>query len=416
MKKQLCTLVIVLITTGTSFAQGNGNSANTPADTAANSQASLRWKLSGNQIQGAEFIGTTNQKDLIFKSNNLVGLTITPTKDFKIPGQIYLELHKPTIPGEQRFLTVDYYGKVQSMKKSGLLDAIYASPCKDGPTSGTYTPIWASTTGILWTGDLCAPARVGINTNSPMTALDVRGGVYASMIGVGTVPETSSLITLQQTNPHNDGINIRYNTATNYTDGVGLRITMDNDQRKAISVNTSHADAFYIAGNGSLNFNYAGPSWNHWTASVFASLGSAWVTSSPHPTGEYSGFGIDEAGLFYAKSSNNPSGQSSGAIDRKYLFSIDLNGEVHCRAVKVDLYGWSDFVFDNNYTLMPLDSLQTYIDANNHLPGIPSEQELQKEGLDLAEMQKLQMQKIEELTLYILQLERRIKELEVNNE
>jgi len=64
-----------------------------------------------------------------------------------------------------------------------------------------------------------------------------------------------------------------------------------------------------------------------------------------------------------------------------------------------------DFVFKSNYELMPLAQLKTYVNLNSHLPNIPSEKEIKSEGLNLEEMQLKILQKVEELTLYVIQLE-----------
>ncbi|HRW22318.1 MAG TPA: hypothetical protein P5509_10105, partial [Bacteroidales bacterium] len=78
--------------------------------------------------------------------------------------------------------------------------------------------------------------------------------------------------------------------------------------------------------------------------------------------------------------------------------------------------GFCDYVFDDEYQLMSLDELSEFIKTNKHLPNIPSEAEVMKEGnFDLGEMNKILLEKIEELTLYILQQEERIKALEAAN-
>lgn len=73
---------------------------------------------------------------------------------------------------------------------------------------------------------------------------------------------------------------------------------------------------------------------------------------------------------------------------------------------------WYDIVFEQNYSLPDLDELQDYIANNGHLPGIPTSAEVRENGLELAKMSGLLLQKVEELTLYILDQERRIKSLE----
>lgn len=85
---------------------------------------------------------------------------------------------------------------------------------------------------------------------------------------------------------------------------------------------------------------------------------------------------------------------------------------VRAREVLIDAQQWSDFVFEERYPLMPLNELEIYIDQNGHLPGVPSEDEVLKEGINLAEMNAILLQKIEELTLYLIEQEKRIIELE----
>jgi hypothetical protein len=71
-----------------------------------------------------------------------------------------------------------------------------------------------------------------------------------------------------------------------------------------------------------------------------------------------------------------------------------------------------DYVFEDDYALMTLEELQAFIDANGHLPGVASAQQVNEEGLDLAGSQMGLLQKVEELTLYTLQQQSRIKQLE----
>lgn len=93
---------------------------------------------------------------------------------------------------------------------------------------------------------------------------------------------------------------------------------------------------------------------------------------------------------------------------------LDVNGTIHAKEVKVDLNGWPapDYVFEKDYPLTSLSDLKTYIEENKHLPEIPSAKEMEEAGINLKEMNMLLLKKVEELTLYILEQERRIKALE----
>lgn len=74
---------------------------------------------------------------------------------------------------------------------------------------------------------------------------------------------------------------------------------------------------------------------------------------------------------------------------------------------------WPDYVFDPGYERMPLNELEKYLETHRHLPDVPSAEEMRKcDGIDLAETQTMLLRKIEELTLYVIELEKRIAELE----
>lgn len=73
-----------------------------------------------------------------------------------------------------------------------------------------------------------------------------------------------------------------------------------------------------------------------------------------------------------------------------------------------DLSQWADFVFDDNYSLKPLDEVADYVAEKKHLPEVPSAREVVNNGIDISEMLKTQMQKIEELTLYTIEQDKQL--------
>lgn len=92
--------------------------------------------------------------------------------------------------------------------------------------------------------------------------------------------------------------------------------------------------------------------------------------------------------------------------------TLAINGKITAKEVEVTLDGWPDYVFSEDYTLSPLSDVEEFIKQNKHLPGVPTEKEINEEGLSLGQMNKLMMEKIEELTLYIIDLEKKINKLE----
>ncbi|WP_417887112.1 hypothetical protein [Zunongwangia sp.] len=92
---------------------------------------------------------------------------------------------------------------------------------------------------------------------------------------------------------------------------------------------------------------------------------------------------------------------------------LDVNGTIHSREVKVDRENWADYVFKEDYELKNLTEVEKFIRENGHLEDIPSEKEVQKNGVKLGEMNARLLQKIEELTLYIIDQRKTIEDLNV---
>jgi hypothetical protein len=96
-------------------------------------------------------------------------------------------------------------------------------------------------------------------------------------------------------------------------------------------------------------------------------------------------------------------------------YRLLVEGGILTEKVKIALRhsgtDWADYVFANDYKLMPLKEVENFVKANKHLPGISSANDLVKNGLDVADMQAKQMGKIEELTLYIIKQDKAIEEL-----
>ena len=91
---------------------------------------------------------------------------------------------------------------------------------------------------------------------------------------------------------------------------------------------------------------------------------------------------------------------------------LTVKGKIHAEEIIVDLAVPADYVFKPNYKLMPLHQVEQFVKTNSHLPEIPSANEITKNGLSVGEMQNKLLQKVEELTLYVIQQQKKIDELE----
>lgn len=94
---------------------------------------------------------------------------------------------------------------------------------------------------------------------------------------------------------------------------------------------------------------------------------------------------------------------------------LAVNGDIHSKEVRIDLNNWPDYVFDQNYILPTIAQAEQHIKEKGHLINMPSAETIETKGLELGEITRLQQEKIEELTLYIIELNKRIERLEKSN-
>ncbi len=94
---------------------------------------------------------------------------------------------------------------------------------------------------------------------------------------------------------------------------------------------------------------------------------------------------------------------------------LAVNGKITSTEVEVTPNGWSDFVFNDDYHLKSLEEVENYISINKHLPDVPSEAEVIEKGVNLGDMDAILLQKIEELTLYVIEMKKEMEILKKEN-
>jgi hypothetical protein len=134
-----------------------------------------------------------------------------------------------------------------------------------------------------------------------------------------------------------------------------------------------------------------------------ASGNATWATSS-----SASGWIVSGSNVFF--NGSGAIGVNCTTIPTGYKLSV--NGDIRARRMRVDHDTWCDYVFAESYYLRPLNELEAFIKTYKHLPEIPSEIEVKQNGSDLGEMDEKLLKKVEELTLYIIELEKRISKME----
>ena len=134
--------------------------------------------------------------------------------------------------------------------------------------------------------------------------------------------------------------------------------------------------------------------------------------------GSHNGGGViytNVVGDIYFASIPNTGGNNQTLTDAQIKNNIKLHltpsGVLKTKEVLVTTANWPDFVFEKDYNLPPLNEVAQFIEENQHLPNVPTAAEVETNGVNLGEMNAVLLNKIEELTLYIIDLQKQINEL-----
>lgn len=110
--------------------------------------------------------------------------------------------------------------------------------------------------------------------------------------------------------------------------------------------------------------------------------------------------------------------ETTFAMPTNNSYRLIVQDGIITEKIKVAVKGtpdWADYVFEPSYQLMPLDKVESFVKENKHLPNVPSAEDLVKNGLDVSQTSAKLMEKIEELTLYMIELNKEIKALKLEN-
>ncbi|MGW9686773.1 hypothetical protein [Flagellimonas sp. 2504JD1-5] len=266
--------------------------------------------------------------------------------------------------------------------------------------------------------------NVGIGAPSPQERLHIEG---AGETKLRIHTESTTLNSgISFTGKRDSGINSNHYIGTSGTNNYNLSIDVDEH----LFFKTNGSTRMFVHGNGNVGIGTTSPydKLEVRDGSIRVSEGTDRMYFKVEETNTRSliAFGDDSNDRlsFYYDHWNGTSSDvevmsimASGKVgigttspDSK----LTVKGNIHAEEVKVDLsVPGPDYVFKEDYDLKSLEEVQNYIKENGHLPNIPSAKEMEANGIDLGEMNMKLLEKIEELTLYTLEQEEKLKRMAV---
>ena len=477
-----------------------------------NAQSQNWWRVNGNTPSSSDFLGTTNNTSLIFKTNNISRFRIDANGDIASTN---------FIGTTNRLLFVNANGTILPFTMGTNTQVLYGN--------GTWGSLPVAATTFTNNGaDLVLPTntKLGIGVNAPTEALDISGNLKISGNiksgnlagnGMGLVYADSlgNLYKPIAPNPGNPPVGVNapcvpsslpWFNGGNYVNSTGLN---EAGTCNAIDfvLKSNNVLSQWIKPSGSIGFganftsNTGDPLQFIFSNGLVRSTGNnayggpMYLFNGPtSPNGDWGieytgGTTATQAGLNFWKpygstnannnvlflhdnnrigiGTDNPStrltidawnddgvkimsDQNKNSItvydktNSKTVFNVQSDGKtyigiqkpknssVHANAmlsvdgkilakeifVNIHTSTWADYVFDSNYKLMPLKELEDFVIQNKHLPNVPSAKYLTETddfNLSIADMQKIQMEKIEELYLYVIEQQKQIEKLEKEN-
>ncbi|RDB06285.1 hypothetical protein DVG78_08450 [Runella aurantiaca] len=347
------------------------------------------WDKQGNVIDDTDFIGSTNDKALRFKVNNQFAGKID------LINNLYMGLFSGIASTTGASNVGLGYGALSSNTTGayniGIGHYAVASNVSGGNNIGIGTSALFKTTGI-W--------NVGIGSNA--LASNTTGNYN---FGLGGNALSSSV---------SGGDNVAV--------GIGaLQYLISGSNNMALGtyagVNATGSSNVFIGYSSGANETGNSKLYIANTATsnplIKGDFASSWLRVNSKTTGYMVIGDFDTAPSATPGTGGVPLPANVGQVNG---YRLVVQDGILCEKLKVALRStggdWADYVFEPSYKLMPLEEVEKFTKENRHLPNVPSADEIVKDGLDVSKTSKMFMEKIEELTLHVIELNKRIKELE----
>jgi trimeric autotransporter adhesin len=288
----------------------------------------------------------------------------------------------------------------------------------------TYAGINAPASGLIVEG------KVGIGTTNPQDKLDINGSL--SITGNGSTgasgingQKTSGVFTVNANTGSYNGPNIEMNGMTKADNPGRLRFISygtGTDKGDILFTNYDNAaqswnDKMIITANGNVGIgtnyplngvhikNNTATSTNLWLDATNISGGVNWMIQSTCGSNS-----LGQGKLVFRDETNAKDLLTIYSTASTYPGVMSFNGKIYAQEVEVKLGAFPDYVFQKEYNLMSIDNLQNYIEKNGHLPNMASKEDVEKNGIGIGEMNRVLLEKVEELSLYLIEQNKLLKE------
>jgi hypothetical protein len=397
-------------------------------------QAGVDWQLNGNAAASTNFVGTTNAIPLAFRTANVermridatgkVGIgtgftTLTPTTDFHV---------MKSANGGSLGTT--------SVFRLQAINTFASAPgdvsCESRISSDGF---YRLTRTITVAGDAESTTSMTVNPNGNIGLAGITNAnakvEISSVARVSALGNTAKFVELSH-NGTNGIINSTEDMLVNFTSGRHLALGNIGANSANLTVSgkvgigvANPAASLDVAGNVKITHTATGSALN-----VSSSTGPAISLTTTHAAGYSYAMQVGASqpytkalGVFdnsatptetfrvYANGRTFINGNVGIGKLEDSGYMLDVAGTIRACEVLVESNGWCDYVFEDNYELRSIDELESYVKENKHLPNIPAASVVESEGQSLGDYQMRMMEKIEELSLYVIELNHGVKDL-----
>ncbi|WP_431608606.1 hypothetical protein [Chryseobacterium sp. 'Rf worker isolate 10'] len=359
------------------------------------------WNLSGNAGTNSvsNFIGTTDNQSLVFKTNNVEWMKLTPK------GRIIFQNIDTSLGWDNNL----FLGGGNEITTGKANTSVGLGSLINNTTGVANTAIGSNSGRAITTGG----SNTAIGSNAMINGMAGNSNTALgsnSLNGFGTMTENTAL---------GSAALARYNAVT--TDNVAANTAVGAGSMANLMNGINNVSvgkrAMQSMSNGTNNIAIG----THTADNLSQGQNNIFIGSTVKATSTFVDNELNIGNWIIGTNGTIGIGQfttllpADGIAADGEKYKLFVKDGIKTEKVKVDIAannGWADYVFEKDYKLMPLKEVEQFINKNGHLPEVPTTEEAIKNGIELKEMNILLLKKIEELTLYTLEQQRRIEALE----